>query len=59
MLVYNVAIWNILQPFVTSFGRFGIFCGHLVIFSPLLVCCTEKNLATLYVPSRWKPRPLS
>jgi hypothetical protein len=24
-----------------------IFYGHLVYFSPVLVCCTKKNLATL------------
>jgi hypothetical protein len=35
--------------------QFGLFCGHLVTFVviwyifPLLVCCTEKNLATLIV----------
>jgi hypothetical protein len=53
------AIWYI----VWSFGIFyGILCGHLVcrygmyilwlfgIFSPVLVCCTEKNLATLKAP---------
>jgi hypothetical protein len=33
------AIGNIL-------GQFGIFCGHLVFF-PVLVSCTKKNLATL------------
>jgi Na+/H+-dicarboxylate symporter len=32
-LVYFVAFWHILWLFV--------------IFSPLLVCCTKKNLATL------------
>jgi hypothetical protein len=26
---------------------FGIFCFHLVYISPVLVCCTKKNLATL------------
>jgi hypothetical protein len=26
--------------------QFGIFCGHLVFF-PVLVFCTMKNLATL------------
>jgi hypothetical protein len=46
MLVYFIAIWDILRPFC-------IFCGHLgylmviwYIF-PVLVCCTKKNLATL------------
>jgi hypothetical protein len=41
MLVYFVAIWHILQPFgmlpMWSFGN----------LSPALVCCTEKNMATL------------
>jgi hypothetical protein len=26
---------------------FGTFCSHLEYFFPVLVCCTEKNLATL------------
>jgi hypothetical protein len=45
-LVYFVSIWYILCPF-------GIFCVHLVYFEvicyifPVLVCCTNKNLATL------------
>jgi hypothetical protein len=34
-----MAIGNILWPFC-------IFCDHLVYFSPVLVCCTKKNLAT-------------
>jgi hypothetical protein len=39
-LVNFTAIGNILWPF-------GVFCGHLVLFFPVLVCCTKKNLATL------------
>jgi hypothetical protein len=39
-LVYFTAIWFILW-------RSGIFRGHLVCFFPVLVCCTEENLATL------------
>jgi hypothetical protein len=35
-----MTIWSILGPFCVS-------CGHLVYFSPLLVFCTEKNLAAL------------
>jgi hypothetical protein len=35
-----MAKWYILWPF-------GAFCGHLVHLSPVLVCCTEKHLATL------------
>jgi hypothetical protein len=33
--VYFTAKWYILWPF-------GTFCGHLVYFFPVLVCCTEK-----------------
>jgi hypothetical protein len=47
MLMYFMAIWNILQ-------RFGIFYDHQVhfvfiwyIFPRFLVSCTKKNLATL------------
>jgi hypothetical protein len=39
-LVYFTALGNILWPF-------GIFCGHFVYIFPVLVFCTEKNLATL------------
>jgi hypothetical protein len=39
-LVNYTAIGNILWPF-------GIFYGHFGIFSPVLVYCTKKNLATL------------
>jgi hypothetical protein len=40
-LVYFTAIWCISWPFVTFYGyTFGIF-------SPVLVRCTKKNLATL------------
>jgi uncharacterized membrane protein YesL len=41
-----MAIWSILLPF-------SIFCGHLLYFVviwyifPVLVCYTNKNLATL------------
>jgi hypothetical protein len=27
--------------------QFGVFCGNLVHFSPFLVFCTKKTLATL------------
>jgi hypothetical protein len=37
--VYFTGNWYSLCPF-------GIFCGHLVFF-PVLVCCTKKNLAAL------------
>jgi hypothetical protein len=50
----NGRCWYILWPFALFYGRLVyIFCGHLVysmviwyIF-PILVSCTEKNLATL------------
>jgi hypothetical protein len=43
MLVYYKAIWSIFGYIVWSFV---IFYGYLVYF-PVLVCCTKKNLATL------------
>jgi hypothetical protein len=39
-LIYFVAIWYILRPF-------GVFRGIWDIFI-VLVCCTKKNLATLF-----------
>jgi hypothetical protein len=45
-LVYFTAIGNaILWPF-------SIFYGHSVYFSPFLVFCTKKNLATLELARR-------
>jgi hypothetical protein len=52
-LLYFTAIWYILRPFVIFYGHLLFFYGHLVyfwrfgIFFPVLVCCTETNLATL------------
>jgi hypothetical protein len=46
----NGKSWYILEPlgiFYGKFGIFGILCGHLVYFPPVLVFCTKKNLATL------------
>jgi hypothetical protein len=40
MLIYYIAIWNILRTFDT-------LCVHLVHIFPVLVSCTKKNLATL------------
>jgi hypothetical protein len=40
-----MAIWSISLPF-------GIFYGHLVYFVAILVCCTNKNLATLVSAER-------
>jgi hypothetical protein len=45
-LVYFSAIGNILWPF-------GMFCGHLEYFFPVLVFCAKKNLATqVYRPEQ-------
>jgi hypothetical protein len=41
-LVNFMAIWYMLWPF-------GIFYGYLVYHFPVLVCCTEKNLAALSI----------
>jgi hypothetical protein len=59
MLVYCTAIWTILRPFGIFCGileyfmviwyilwQFGIFYGHFGMFFPVLLCCTQKNLAT-------------
>jgi hypothetical protein len=47
MLVYLMTFWS---TYFTAIGNnlwpFGIFCSHLVYF-PVLVWCTKKNLATL------------
>jgi hypothetical protein len=43
MLEYFMTVWSILRPL-------EIFDGHLeyfIIFFPVLVCCTKRNLATL------------
>jgi hypothetical protein len=50
--MYFIAIWSILW-------HFGLFNGHLVyIFSPVLVCCTKKNLTTLLCMSMYVCPPL-
>jgi hypothetical protein len=48
-LVYFTAIWH-------AFWTFGIFCGN---FFPVLVCCTKKNLATMFQmkPDQWIVAP--
>jgi hypothetical protein len=43
-LLYLEAILFILWPF-------GIFYANLGMHFPVLVCCTKKNLATLYETS--------
>jgi hypothetical protein len=47
MLIYFMDIWSIFAAIWYTLRTFGIVCGNLVIFSPVLVCCTKKNLATL------------
>jgi hypothetical protein len=49
-LVYSVALWNILH-LVYVFNGNLVFKWHCVIFSPVLVYCIKKNLATLRVNS--------
>jgi hypothetical protein len=57
---WNGRCWYIFRPFGIFNGKVGIFYGTLVyfmailyilwssdIFSPVLVCCSKKNLATL------------
>jgi hypothetical protein len=50
MLPYFMDIWSILRPFDTFLMAFCVFGGNLVYFPPILVNCTEKNLATLRRP---------
>jgi hypothetical protein len=40
-LVCFMDIWYVLWTF-------DMFCGNLVYLFPVLVCCTQKNLATLF-----------
>jgi hypothetical protein len=54
LYLYLMAIWSILRPFGLFYGHlvyflpFDIIYGLMVgIFFPVLVCCTNKNLATL------------
>jgi hypothetical protein len=48
MLVHFMDIWPILRPFdIPKLEPFGIFYGKLVYFFPVLVHCTNKNLAIL------------
>jgi hypothetical protein len=54
MFVYFLAIWYLLWPYGIFYGNLVyIFYGHMVCFPrfgtflPVLVCCTNKNLATL------------
>jgi hypothetical protein len=54
----------IILPFGLFYGylvylwRFGIICRYTYgKFFPLLVCCTKKNLATLYLHRYWVGKP--
>jgi hypothetical protein len=57
MLIYFMAIWNILQTFGIFYGHLGYLMTMWYIFRsfgtffPLLVPCTKKNLATLLLSS--------
>jgi hypothetical protein len=47
---WNDTFWNILWLFgILTDIRYVLFrfCDNLVLFSPILVYCTKKNLATL------------
>jgi hypothetical protein len=47
MLVYFMDIGSILRPFDIFYDHLVYFVAIWYIFSPLLVYCTKKNLATL------------
>jgi cellulose synthase/poly-beta-1,6-N-acetylglucosamine synthase-like glycosyltransferase len=44
MLIYFMAIWNILRTLLIFYYHFGTFSVHLVHY---IRFCTKKNLATL------------
>jgi hypothetical protein len=46
MLVLLMVIWNIGQPFGISYGNLVHFWSFGIL-SPVLECCTNKNLAPL------------
>jgi hypothetical protein len=48
MLVYVMTIWSILQPLEIVYGHLE-YLWSFGIFFPVLVCCTKKNLATLFL----------
>jgi hypothetical protein len=55
-----ILILSILRPNgMYILWPFGAFCGYLVYFLPLLVCCTEKNLATLILVRLVWVRPVT
>jgi hypothetical protein len=51
MFVYFVVIWSTLRPFGKYLDRLVYFLAIWFIF-PVLVCCAEKNLATLLTRRR-------
>jgi hypothetical protein len=58
MLVYFMAIWSIFLPFGTFYGAWVYFVIVWYIF-PVLVCCSPKNLATLFLNHKtFARRPL-
>jgi hypothetical protein len=50
-LIYSMTIWNILRPFCAVYGHLVILL-QFGIFSPVLVYCVMKNLATFDVGFR-------
>jgi hypothetical protein len=55
MMVYFMDSWSILRSFVIFYRHLVyVVRGNLVYFSPVLVFCTKKNLATLLAISRLK-----
>jgi hypothetical protein len=47
MLLYILVIWTILLPLGVMYGTLVTYFLSFGIFSPALVYCTKKNLATL------------
>jgi hypothetical protein len=45
-VVYFMDTWSVFMAIWYILWTFGIFCGNLVYFPRMLVCCTKKNLAT-------------
>jgi hypothetical protein len=45
-MLCSMAIWNLLRPFGTFYGQLAIK-WQFGIYSPILVYCVKKNLATL------------
>jgi hypothetical protein len=45
-LVYFISIWNVLRYLVFAIARWYFRTTVVYIFSPILVCCVKKILAT-------------